>query len=413
MGEDGRLYLIAKSEHYHASVGHGFPGYRLIDIARRMSVPNATHNNTRGMITRRLEEELIRAANGPGRGDAAGLARVLRSSRPGVLNRVLNLQTGSLAAEAGFKMMLARFYRPQDNAPEPKHAGRTPVFVVIGDEAGGIQANYHGTTTLTQVLLGMWPELARGLADGGLMKVVPVRANRVDELEAVFRRHGRGRERTAGVLHEMVLMNYGGRRLNVRFVRRIAALARAHDVPVMIDEILSCAWSPELFLCREYGVRPNLVAAGKGMPGGEYPASRVLIDATMDCLPQFGALVTSGQEELASLAYLITLRWAEANRDVTAAVGDYYQERLRGLVRRRPRLLAAVEGCRHMASLYFHDLAKAKRFVKRRVAAGIDISVQTYKADCPPGALTKLPLIAGYEAVDALLDRMETAIEGL
>ena len=26
IGEDGRLYLISKSEHYHASVGHSFPG---------------------------------------------------------------------------------------------------------------------------------------------------------------------------------------------------------------------------------------------------------------------------------------------------------------------------------------------------------------------------------------------------
>lgn len=31
VGEDGRLYLIGKSEHYHASLGHAFPGYRLIE----------------------------------------------------------------------------------------------------------------------------------------------------------------------------------------------------------------------------------------------------------------------------------------------------------------------------------------------------------------------------------------------
>ena len=47
IGEDGRLYLTTKSEHYHASVGHGFPGYRLIEHARALGLPNATHNNTR------------------------------------------------------------------------------------------------------------------------------------------------------------------------------------------------------------------------------------------------------------------------------------------------------------------------------------------------------------------------------
>ena len=30
VGEDGKLYFIGKSEHYHASLGHSFPGYKLI-----------------------------------------------------------------------------------------------------------------------------------------------------------------------------------------------------------------------------------------------------------------------------------------------------------------------------------------------------------------------------------------------
>lgn len=64
VGEDGRLYLIGKSEHYHASLGHAFPGYRLIDNARKLHILNATHNNTRGYVTRLLEQELIRCANG-------------------------------------------------------------------------------------------------------------------------------------------------------------------------------------------------------------------------------------------------------------------------------------------------------------------------------------------------------------
>ena len=37
-----------------------FPGYRLLETARALGIPNATHNNTRGCITRLLEEELVR-----------------------------------------------------------------------------------------------------------------------------------------------------------------------------------------------------------------------------------------------------------------------------------------------------------------------------------------------------------------
>jgi hypothetical protein len=71
VGKDGRLYLASKAEHYHLSVGHSFPGYRLLENARRLGIPNCTHNNTRGHITRLLEEEFVADAIGlKGRGSA-------------------------------------------------------------------------------------------------------------------------------------------------------------------------------------------------------------------------------------------------------------------------------------------------------------------------------------------------------
>ena len=158
IGEDGRLRLITKSEHYHAPLGHAFPGYALVDQARGLGIPNATHNNTRGFITRRLEEELVRTANGLPKGDSAGLDEVLsRKDDLYTLNRVLNLETGSLAAEAALKLVLARFYRMQPEMPEPRYCGRTPVLLVMGNDDGGLQAIYHGTTVLTQMMRGMWP----------------------------------------------------------------------------------------------------------------------------------------------------------------------------------------------------------------------------------------------------------------
>ncbi|NQT19755.1 MAG: aminotransferase class III-fold pyridoxal phosphate-dependent enzyme [Planctomycetes bacterium] len=413
IGENGRLYFISKSEHYHVPVGHAFPGYRLVEHARRLGVPNATHNNTRGHITRLLEEELVRTSNGIARDDRAALARALRSKAGSVLNRVLNLETGSLAAEAGIKMLLGRFYRLQEDSPKPKYEGRTPVIVVIGDDEGGPQANYHGTTFITQILRGMWPAMGAAFDKHGLMKVATVRPNNHEELEAVFRKYERGPFKIAGFVHEIVLMNYGGRLLSKRFVKRAYALCRKHDVPTMVDEIQSCVWSPELYMYREYGLRPTFAVVGKGIPGGEYAASRIIFSAGMDYLPQFGALVTNGQEELASLAYLVTMRWAEENSDVTAAVGEYYEAALRELIAKYPQHVSELEGRRHMASIYFHELDKAKAFVKRLVDGGLDISVQAYKANCPPGALTKLPLIAGYDAVDMVLSRMDKAFEEL
>jgi hypothetical protein len=127
-------------------------------------------------------------------------------------------------------------------------------------------------------------------------------------------------------------------------------------------------------------------------------------------LPQFGALVTNGQEELASLAYLVTLTWAQANAGVTKAVGDYYAGRLREVADRYEGLVTAVEGHRHMSTLFIEDLESAKAIASLLVEAGLDISAQTYKADCPPALLTKLPLIAGYEVVDCVVDKIDAAM---
>jgi hypothetical protein len=159
VGEDGRLYFAAKSEHYHASVGHNFSGYKLVDHARRLGVPNATHNNTRGYITRLMEQELVRCINGIERNDRQELEGLLASQERKVLNRVINLETGSLAVEAGVKMMLTRFFRLDQNSTEPRYSGKIPVFLVMADNDDGLEANYHGTTIFTQMFRGLWPEL--------------------------------------------------------------------------------------------------------------------------------------------------------------------------------------------------------------------------------------------------------------
>ena len=413
VGEDGVLYLVSKSEHYHASLGHDFPGYRLIENAKKLGVANITHNNTRGHITRLLEEELVRAANGLKPGDRRGLARVLESREPHTLNRVINLETGSLAVEAALKMMLARFYRLHHHFPIPPYHGRVPVFLVMADNEGGRQANYHGTTLLTQAMRGMWPELYAALDREDLFLVQPVRINDPGHFEQQLERYESGKYKVAGFFHELILMNYGGIRLKERFLARAYELCRQHDVPTLADEIQSCVWSPELFLFREYRLKPDFVSVGKGFPGGQYPASKILFSAHLDNLDQFGALVTNGQEELASLAYLITMEFVRANAGYVRELGEYYEKALRALARRHPTVLDTIEGQRHLSALFFRAEEKAVAFIKILNEGGVDISAQTYKASCPPSALTKLPLTATPKIVDVLVARMDAALASL
>jgi len=413
LGEDGRLYLTAKSEHYHAPVGHNFPGYKLIDHAKALGITNATHNNSRGYITRLLERELVRTVNGIEKDDTAALEAVIDSKQPHVLNRVINLETGSLACEAGIKMMLARFYHLDKHAPQPEYTGRTPVFFVMADHEGGGKANYHGTTVLAQTMRDLWPGFSDKMSEAGILKVCPVSINNFDDFKAKFEQYNKPPFKAAGFIHEIIMMNYGGIKLQKEFLQNVYTLCHANDTPTMCDEIQSCMWYPGMYLFREYGLHPDFVVIGKGFPGGQYAASRIITTYAMDNLNLFGALVTNGQEELAALAYLITMAFAQENESYIRETGEYYESRLKDLAAKYPSLIERIEGKGYLSSIFFYDPDKVLKFTGLLNAGGIDISSQTYKAMCPPAALTKPPIIATKIMLDYLINKMEEALENI
>ncbi len=413
IGENGHAYLIAKSEHYHAPLGHSFPGYRLVDNAVRLGIPNATHNNTRGYITRLLETELVRVANGIPKEDHRRLQEIISSEDPHVLNRVINLETGSLAVEAALKMMLMRFVRLDKTYAQPLYAGKTPVFLVIADNDGGAEANYHGTTILAQIFRDMWPDLYHGMEKNDLFRIIPLRINDADHFDRMITEYDRGPYKVAGFIHEIVLMNYGGIVLQKKYLRHAYEICHERDIPVLVDEIQSCIWSPDFFLFKEYGLNPDFVSIGKGFAGGQYPASKILTTPAMDGLNLFGALVTNGQEELASLTYLITMTFAEENNEYIEELGSYYEKRVRELAKRYSNFISRVEGIRHMTTLFFRTVEDAVNFTSYLGKKGIDISTQTYKAHVPPSALTKIPLIATPQMVDFIVGKMEEALRQL
>lgn len=408
IGEDGRAYLVAKSEHYHASLGHNFPGYKLINNARRLGILNATHNNTRGYITRLAERRIVAAANGTD--IPAEIDAILASDAPQVLNRIISLETGSLAVEAGIKMMLARFYRLDGTFEAPVYEGKVPVFLVMEDNREGLGANYHGTTVLAQTLRGMWPTFYQKCAENDLYRVVSVKKNDAADFAEKIRTYNSGKYKTAGFLHEIILMNYSGIRLTKEFLQEAYRLCRESDTFTLADEIQSCMWYDGMFLFRKYGLKPDFVIIGKGFPGGEYPASKVITTAPADSLNQFGALVTNGQEELASLAYLITMEFAAANGSEIEEMGNKLEEGLRALFAEYPALLSPPEGLGHLAAIHFGSVEKAAEFTKIMNELCVDISAQLYKADCPPAVLLKPPLVMDERVLAVLLAKIREGI---
>jgi acetylornithine/succinyldiaminopimelate/putrescine aminotransferase len=166
-------------------------------------------------------------------------------------------------------------------------------------------------------------------------------------------------------------------------------------------------WYDGMFQFRLYGLEPDFVIIGKGFPGGEYPASKVITTAEYDNLNQFGALVTNGQEELASLAYLVTMTFALANRAKIAELGDYFEERLNALCNKYPEKLTKVEGAGLLAAIHCKDIDSAKAFMNALHDSCIDASAQIYKQNCLPAVLFKPSLISDKDALDLIADTID------
>ncbi len=411
VSEDGKLYLITKSEHYQAVLGHKFPGYQMLAMAEQLGIPNATHNNTRGYITRLLERELIRTANGIAKGDDAALEAVLASEEQHTLNRVINIMTGSLAVEAGIKMMLARFYKNLKSFETPQYEGKVPVFLVIGDNNGVREANYHGTTIFAQMFRDIWPGLLARMEQADILKVVPVAINNIEDFAQKIETYNTGKYKTAGFLHEIVLMNYGAVNLTKDFLQEAYLLCDETDTPTLVDEIQSCMWYSGLYLFRKYDLRPDFAVVGKGFPGGKNGAARIMTTSKMDNMCQFGALITNGQDEIASLSYLIGMEWVGRNERQIDEMGEYIMRRMDAVRKKSNGKITAIEGQGHLLGVHFHHVQEAERLVKKLNGECIDTSAHLYKENCPPAVLFKIPLIITKPVVDFLTEAIERALE--
>lgn len=410
LGENGKLYLISKSEHYHTPLGHNLPAYQLLDNARKIGISNATHNNTRGYITRLLEREIIRTVNKISKQNAEKVDNIINSQAPHTLNRIINLQTGSIAVEAGVKMMLSRFYKSESFFETPKYSGKIPVFFVMADNDGGMAANYHGTTLLTQTVRGLWKDLYEKISDANIYKIVSVKINDIEDFEQKIIKYNTGEYKTCGFLHEIILMNYSGIKLKYEFLQKAYQLCNKYDTPTLVDEIQSCMWYDGIYLFNQYDLKPDFVIIGKGFSGGNYASSRIVFSSEYDCLSQFGALVTNGQEELASLSCLITLSIIEENSEYINQMSDLFEKGLQEIYNKYSSKIDKIEGKGHLAAICFGKADDAIKLCSILNGRCIDISAQTYKANCPPAALVKLPLISTKKTIELFLTNLSTAL---
>jgi len=379
--EQRKLFLDCTAGHYQMTWGYHHPA---LMAAVRQGMDGGIvwddHSNIPGATVKRLSERLVEVANGLK--DTAGLL-----DENATLNTVLlGICTGSVAGSSALKLALVHhdIVRP----------GAVPVLISLA-------GNYHGTDFLAQRMRGMWPRYFGGIES------IEVEPNDLAGLRAAFAAH---RGRVAAMFAEPVLMNREAILLEPDFLREARRLCDAADACLVLDEIQTGFWCPEVFLFRQYGIVPDIVMVGKGMAAGLHPLSAIVYRRRYDRLAQYDAISTNGNAPLAALAGLACLELLEADRSRVDELSRYYFQRLHELVDWGAGRITAIHGKGLLAGVKFRAVEDALEFHRRAIRRGLWVRVHAYH-EGHSTILTKLALAADQRIVDYVVDTFKEIVQ--
>lgn len=385
--EQGRLFLDCTAGHYQMSWGYDHPVLtQVIHDGLAAGIVPDNHSNIPQWPVKRLAQRLVEAANPDlpelRQGD---FSRVMESKTR--LNTVLlGIATGSVACEAALKIMLMHHERAK--RPQP------PIFVVL-------DGNYHGTGFFSQNLRGMWGPYIRNL------EVVAVQPNDGAELESVIARYG---DRIAGFWAEPIMMNREAIRVEPQYLQFAQKLVRRVGALMVIDEIQTGFWTPDLFMYKQCGIVPDIVVVGKGMSAGVHPLSSIIYRRDLDMLAQYDAISTNGNAALAALVALANIELLQRHGPEVNSTQAYYFKKLCELAAEFPDRIAAVHGHQAMTGLKFRDVDDAIAFHKKCVACGLWLRVHAYHAGHST-ILCKFALCLTPAVVDEFIRRLRQLLE--
>lgn len=251
----GKTYLDGNASIWTNVHGHRDPD---LDAALVRQLGRVAHSTMLGLT------------HEPGAELAATLARL---APPG-LGRVFFSDNGSTAVEIALKLSF-QFWQL---------TGRPEKRGVIG-----LAGAYHGDTfgTMSAGDSGIFHERFRPWGFAATHFPAPHcvefagavhEADASASLAALCGLLERDAARTACVILEPSVQGAAGMRLQPPgFLRAVAALCKAHDVHLILDEVfVACGRLGPLLVCRDEGVTPDFLCLAKGLAGGYLPLAATL-----------------------------------------------------------------------------------------------------------------------------------------
>ncbi len=289
---EGRRYIDGVSSLWCNVHGHRVPA---IDQAIRQQLDQVAHTTLLGLtsppaieLAAQLVQRAPRQTADKMQADDADNAQV------SPLNKVFYSDAGATAVEVAMKMAVGYWF---NQGFEGKNRFIALAGAYHGDTTGSMAVGYSelfhrafrsmlfptwwfpstdaARSGLTQQTAEPWPS-----EDPQLMNVLADRC--LAELETLLDQHS---DETAAILIEPVMQGAAGMIAQpTGFVRRIAELARRHDVLLIADEVaVGFGRTGRMFACEHDGICPDIMCMAKGITGGYLPlAATLCTDAIYD-----------------------------------------------------------------------------------------------------------------------------------
>ena len=224
------------------------------------------HPHIRARVAMQLERMPHVMLGGLAHAPALELAERLTSLLPGDLEHVFFSESGSVSVEVAMKVAL------QYRTNRGEH-GRARMLSFRG--------GYHGDTFAAMSVCDLEEGMHRlfgPMLPQQLVVSLPQDEESTREFERTVAAHAH--ELTAVILEPLVQAAGGMKFHSPHTVASIAAIARRHDLLLILDEIaVGFGRTGTLFACAQAGVVPDIIMLGKALTGGTLPLAATVATA--------------------------------------------------------------------------------------------------------------------------------------
>ena len=375
--------VIDRREEYFI---YDMTGTRLLDVHLNGGTYNLGHRNPEvvAAVTAAMSRFDIGNHHFPSLARSA-LAEALVSSAPPGLTKVVYGSGGGEAVDIAIKTARHATQRRKVVSIEKAYHGHTGLAVGTGDDR------------FSTLFLSDRPE-----------EFPHVPFNDLTAMEAALRDRD-----VAAVIMETIPATYGFPLPEAGYLESVKALCERYGSLYIADEVQTGLMrTGELWGISKHGIAPDILVTGKGISGGMYPISAVLVsEAAAGWLTEdgFGHISTFGGAELGCIAAMKALEICSRpeTRSMVHYISDLVERGLRDIAASMPDWFVGIRANGVVMGLEFARPEGAKTVMRELYANGVWAIFSTLD----PRVLQFKPgILMSPELCEDLLDRVDVAI---